>query len=144
MDAIFGKAQINTVAATFWQQYHQHKIWAFFAPMGSGKTTFIHALCKHVLQVTDNVASPTFSLINQYESTVAGTIYHMDWYRLNSTEEAIQAGIEEVLYSNHLCLIEWPEKAPELLPKNALAIHIEILDEYTRRIFITPNITEEL
>ena len=79
--------------------------------MGSGKTTFIHALCD-VLGVTDAVGSPTFSIINQYQMADGQTLYHLDLYRINDDEEAVQAGIEEVLYSGDYCMVEWPEKIP--------------------------------
>jgi tRNA threonylcarbamoyladenosine biosynthesis protein TsaE len=137
MDAIFEIGQIKQVAQAFWKENKQHKVWAFYASMGSGKTTFIHALCE-VLNVKNTVSSPTFALLNEYESDIAGTIYHMDWYRLKDEEEAIQAGMEDAVNSNNLCLIEWPEKAENLLPEKTLHIHIEMLDANTRRIF-TPN-----
>jgi len=102
--------------------------------MSSGKTTFIHALCE-VLQVKDVISSPTFPIINEYNSPVTGIIYHMDWYRLKDEEEAIQAGIEDCLLSSNLCLIEWPDKAPGLLPDDALNIYIETINTNTRRLF---------
>ena len=96
--------------------------------MGAGKTTFIHALCDF-LGVEDAVSSPTFALINEYYfSAKAGKeqkIYHMDWYRLRSTEEAINAGVEDqVNDTSAYTFIEWPEKAKELLPKKHLWISI--------------------
>ncbi|GAC1400921.1 MAG: tRNA (adenosine(37)-N6)-threonylcarbamoyltransferase complex ATPase subunit type 1 TsaE [Sediminibacterium sp.] len=137
MDAIFSLGQIRQVAQMLWKEGKQHKVWAFHAAMGMGKTTFIHALCEE-LGVNDAVSSPTFALVNEYESPVAGTIYHMDWYRLKDEEEAIQAGIEDQLYSKNLCFIEWPEKAAGLLPSDTFEIHLELLDEVTRRLY-TPS-----
>ncbi|MBH2004190.1 MAG: tRNA (adenosine(37)-N6)-threonylcarbamoyltransferase complex ATPase subunit type 1 TsaE [Sphingobacteriia bacterium] len=133
MDAIFGLAQINAVAAALWKEGKKHPVWAFHAPMGSGKTTFIHALCR-VIGVETAVSSPTFAIINDYLSRDAGLIHHMDWYRLKNEEEAIQAGVEDVLNSGETCLVEWPGQAEGLLPDNTLHIRIEILDEQTRRI----------
>ncbi|MDD2792021.1 MAG: tRNA (adenosine(37)-N6)-threonylcarbamoyltransferase complex ATPase subunit type 1 TsaE [Sediminibacterium sp.] len=133
MDAIFGLAQIKSVAAALWKEGKQYPVWAFHAPMGSGKTTFIHALCE-VLGVEAAVSSPTFAIINDYQSRDAGLIHHMDWYRLKDEEEAIQAGVEDLLNSGGLCLVEWPEQAAGLLPDNTLHIRLEILDEQTRRI----------
>jgi len=135
MDAIFTLQQIQQVARFVWKQGKGKKVWAFHAPMGSGKTTFIHALCE-ILGVTDAISSPTFAIINEYKSTEEGSIYHMDWYRLKDEEEAIQAGVEDALLSGNLCLIEWPEKAEGILPDDTWHIHIETLDEHTRRIFI--------
>jgi tRNA threonylcarbamoyladenosine biosynthesis protein TsaE len=85
--------------------------------------------------VRDTVSSPTFSLINEYESAIAGTVYHMDWYRLKDEEEAIQAGIEDALISGNLCFVEWPEKAAGLLPEKPFEVFMEILDEKMRRIY---------
>ena len=135
MDFIFELNQVSMVAKAMWKAGKQKKVWAFYAPMGAGKTTFIHALCAE-LQVTQQVSSPTFSIINQYESAIAGNICHMDWYRLKDEEEAIHAGVEDALSSGDLCLIEWPEKAAALLPDTVWNIYIEVLDEKTRRIFI--------
>ena len=134
MDAIFKIEHIKEVAQFIWKAGKEKRIWAFYAPMGAGKTTFIHALCEF-LEVKTAISSPTFSLINEYKSPVAGTILHMDWYRLKDEEEAIQAGIEDALFSKNLCLVEWPEKAVGLLPADTFTIYIETLSEDTRRIF---------
>ena len=112
--------------------------------MGVGKTTFIHTLCEKTLHVQDNISSPTFAIINEYESTIAGTILHMDWYRLKNEDEAINAGVEDALNSGNICLVEWPEKAEGLLPKNTFKVYIEALDEHTRRIFTKDTIDVSL
>jgi tRNA threonylcarbamoyladenosine biosynthesis protein TsaE len=134
MDAIYELPQIKAVAKALWKEGKGHKVWIFQASMGTGKTSFIHALCD-VLEVRDTVSSPTFSLINEYESAIAGTVYHMDWYRLKDEEEAIQAGIEDALISGNLCFVEWPEKAAGLLPEKPFEVFMEILDEKMRRIY---------
>jgi tRNA threonylcarbamoyladenosine biosynthesis protein TsaE len=136
MDMVYSLGNITTVAQQLWQQKQQYPVWAFYAPMGAGKTTLISALCK-TLQVHGAVSSPTFAIINQYQSPVAGTMYHMDWYRLKNEDEAVQAGVEDCLTSGRFCLVEWPEKAEGLLPDNTLCITIEVLDEETRRITAT-------
>ena len=112
---------IDAAVKQFWEALHDYRIFAFSGEMGAGKTTFIHNLCEY-LKVEDKVSSPTFSLINEYHFNLSGadcTIYHTDWYRLKSVEEAIGAGIEDCLLQaknpNTYCLIEWPEKAMELL-----------------------------
>ena len=109
------------------------KVFAFYGEMGAGKTTFIHALCK-VLGVTDVVTSPTFSIINQYKTTTAQTIYHMDLYRLKDENEAINAGIEDCLYAGNMCLVEWPEKAAGIFPDDTLHITITSIDDNTRKL----------
>jgi tRNA threonylcarbamoyladenosine biosynthesis protein TsaE len=134
MDAIFGLGQIKKVAAAVWKEGRHKKIWAFYAVMGAGKTTFIHALCEE-LGVNAAISSPTFAIINEYKSVVAGTIFHMDWYRLKNEEEAVNAGVEDSLLSGQLCLVEWPENAAGLLPDDTFHIHIEVLDHETRRIY---------
>jgi tRNA threonylcarbamoyladenosine biosynthesis protein TsaE len=131
----FHLSQIKNVAAQLWQQYHQYKLWAFNAPMGAGKTTLIHTLC-NVLNVTSTVTSPTFAIINEYESSLAGIIYHMDWYRLKDSAEIIQTGCEDCLESGNLCFIEWAEKADGLLPLNSLHINLEIIDTQERRLIV--------
>jgi tRNA threonylcarbamoyladenosine biosynthesis protein TsaE len=134
MDAIFGLSQLESVAAGLWKEGKKFTVWAFHAPMGSGKTTFIHGLCK-ILGVDDAVSSPTFGIINDYQSKDAGIIHHMDWYRLKDEAEALQAGVEELLLSGEYCLVEWPEQAQGLLPEKTLHIKIEMLNETTRRLF---------
>ncbi len=134
MDAIFTLDQINQVAAALWKEGKSKKIWAFHAGMGTGKTTFIHALCEH-LGVASAISSPTFAIINEYASLTAGTIYHMDWYRIKSEEEAMNAGVEDSLLSGNLCLVEWPENAPGILPDDSFHVNMEALDEKTRRVF---------
>jgi tRNA threonylcarbamoyladenosine biosynthesis protein TsaE len=134
----FHLSEIKSIASQLWNEYKQCKCWAFHAAMGSGKTTFIHALCD-ILQVKDSVSSPTFAIINEYMSPVAGIIFHMDWYRLKDETEAIQAGCEDCIESGDLCLIEWSEKFPDLLPPGTLHIYFEIINENERRLIIPVN-----
>lgn len=131
----FHLSKIKTIAAGLWNENRQHKIWAFHAPMGAGKTTLIHALCD-MLEVKDAVSSPTFAIINEYQSAVAGNIFHIDMYRLQTETEAIQAGCEDCIESGNLCFIEWPEKFPGLLPVITLNIFIEFINEYERRLIV--------
>lgn len=114
------------------------KVFAFHGQMGTGKTTFIHALCG-VKGVKDVVGSPTFSIINEYAYTDNGVvkkIYHIDLYRLKDEEEAIRAGVEDCLYSNDICLVEWPEKAPGIFPADTVHIYMQPVDTQTRRVEI--------
>lgn len=134
MDAIFTLSQLQEVAAGLWEEGRTRKVWAFHAAMGTGKTTLIHALCAE-LGITKTVSSPTFAIIQEYLSPIAGIIYHMDWYRLKSEEEAWNAGVDDLLYSGQLCLVEWPEQAPGLLPPDTWHIFMEILDPDTRRLY---------
>jgi tRNA threonylcarbamoyladenosine biosynthesis protein TsaE len=103
--------------------------------MGAGKTTLISALCKS-LGSTDDLSSPTFSIVNEYQSNV-GVIYHFDFYRIKTIEEAFDFGLEEYLYSGNYCFLEWSEKVEALLPDSPLKISIEIIDEETRQLIIS-------
>lgn len=110
----------------------------FFAPMGAGKTTLIKELCKQ-LQVTDQAASPTFSIVNEYHSP-QGNVYHFDFYRLKEEQEALDLGYEEYFFSGNYCFIEWPEKIPNLLPEEVVSVTIELGEKNERKIRIQKGI----
>ncbi|WP_316819535.1 tRNA (adenosine(37)-N6)-threonylcarbamoyltransferase complex ATPase subunit type 1 TsaE [Pedobacter gandavensis] len=111
------------------------RIFIFEGEMGAGKTTFIKALSK-ALGVTEVVSSPTFSIVNEYEGH-AGIIYHFDFYRIKNLQEAYDIGYEEYFYSDHICLIEWPEKVSELLPEHYVKIEITAPGETERLLSIS-------
>ena len=134
MDSIYTLDQTNEIANQLVQQYASNTVWVFQAPMGAGKTTLIAAIGK-AMGIQEAMSSPTFSIMNEYE--VQGKlIYHMDWYRLDNEAEARQAGVEAALEEADMSLVEWPEKASNLVPDDAVLIHIEILDPNRRRIYI--------
>ena len=114
--------------------YPEDKIFLFYGQMGAGKTTFINELCQ-ALGVLDHTSSPTFSIVNEYDSE-SGTIFHFDFYRLKNEVEALDMGYEEYFYSNNYCFVEWPEKIANLLPLNHLKIKIEAIDQNQRKIEI--------
>lgn len=134
MDFTYQLNEINGAALWFWQATDDKKVIAFHGAMGSGKTTFIHALCE-VKRVKDIVGSPTFSIINEY-CFAGGMIYHIDLYRLKDEQEATRAGVEDCLYSDHICLVEWPEKAPGIFPIDTVHLFIEVIDSETRHLSI--------
>lgn len=134
MDVQFHIMDILPTAKRFWQEVGDQKLFAFHGTMGAGKTTFIHALCD-IKKVSSTVGSPTFSLINEY-SYPGGLIYHIDLYRLNSDEEVIRAGIEDCFYSNHICMVEWPEKAGNLFPEETVHVFLEAIGDDNRRLQI--------
>jgi tRNA threonylcarbamoyladenosine biosynthesis protein TsaE len=112
------------------------KILAFYAPMGAGKTTLIKALVKE-LGGKDNVSSPTFGLVNEYENLNGDLLaYHFDFYRLEDEMEAMDMGLEDYLNTKGWVFMEWPEKIPNLVPIDAQIIKIEILDEKTRKLLL--------
>jgi tRNA threonylcarbamoyladenosine biosynthesis protein TsaE len=129
----FDLGHIHDAARWFWEQVGDHKVIAMHGHMGAGKTSFIHALCD-VKQVTDPVSSPTFSLINEYQVPGEGKIYHIDLYRIRDEEEAVQAGIEDVLYSGIVSFVEWPEKAPGIFPTDSLDVQLSVNPDQSRTI----------
>ena len=135
MDVLFTLPQIKKAAATFLGAVNNRKVIALHGEMGAGKTTFVHALCDE-LGVQNAVSSPTFSIINEYRSAAGKTVYHLDLYRLKSVQEALDAGVEDCFYSGNLCLVEWPEVAPSIFPKNTLHVYIEIAGNNERKLVI--------
>ena len=136
MEFHFSLENIKEFATLFWKNVGDHRVFAFHGEMGTGKTTFIHALCD-AKGVMDVVSSPTFSIINEYgylEDGRPATIYHLDLYRLKDEREATQAGVEDCLYSGEICLVEWPEKAPGIFPPNTSHIFIDVVDSVTRNL----------
>ncbi|RPH26919.1 MAG: tRNA (adenosine(37)-N6)-threonylcarbamoyltransferase complex ATPase subunit type 1 TsaE [Bacteroidales bacterium] len=109
-------SEINKAAKSVLQMIGKSRIICFYGSMGAGKTTLIKAIC-HELGVTDNVASPTFALINEYRDRNFSPIYHFDFYRINKIEEVFDFGYEEYFYKTEgICLIEWPELIEDILP----------------------------
>jgi tRNA threonylcarbamoyladenosine biosynthesis protein TsaE len=133
MEVNFTLEQINKTAANLLVDTANNKVYAFHGEMGAGKTTFIHALCE-AMDVVDVITSPTFSIINQYQTNSGQTVYHMDLYRLKDENEAINAGVEDCLYSGNTCLVEWPDKAPGVFPDETLHITISSVDDNTRKL----------
>jgi tRNA threonylcarbamoyladenosine biosynthesis protein TsaE len=133
MTLSFTLSDIKQAAEEVFEFAKDKKVWAIHGEMGAGKTTFIHAICEN-LGVASAIGSPTYSIINEYKSDQAGEIYHMDWYRLKDEEEALQAGVEDCLFSGNLCFVEWPEKAGALLPDDCLHVSLTVIDEKTRQI----------
>ncbi len=133
--------QINQAAKQFVdilsQQYPNRYCIAFYGSMGAGKTTFISALCKQ-LGSKDEVSSPTFSIINNYQTSDGHNIYHFDLYRINDIEEAMAAGAEEYIYGNDYCFIEWPNIIEPVLPNNTLKAEIKETENGKRIITISP------
>ena len=106
---------------------------AFEGEMGAGKTTLIRALAA-TLGVVDDVSSPTFALVNEYRDGQDQSVYHFDFYRIESVEEAVRMGAVEYLDSGYLCLVEWPSRVGALLPTPRLEVHLEVLSAEAREI----------
>ena len=125
---------IHEAAREFIAAMGDNTVFALYGKMGAGKTTFIKALCQE-LGVEDVVTSPTFAVINEYRSDIAGElIYHFDFYRIKKLEEVYDMGYEDYFYSGALCFIEWPELVEELLPGNTIKVTIEELEDGSRRL----------
>ncbi len=125
--------EIDQAAQTLLEESGGRAIWVFSGEIGAGKTTLIKALCQQ-LGAPQTVSSPTFSLVNEYTGTDGTPFYHMDLYRLEHLEEALDIGIEEYLDSGRRCFIEWPELIEPLLPEDTFRIKLEIADDCHRKI----------
>lgn len=134
MELRFHLQEIGTAAQQFWREFPAAKVFALHGDMGAGKTTFIHALCT-LKGVRDTVGSPTFSIINEYRYS-DGKIFHIDLYRLKDEAEALRAGVEDVLYSGELCLVEWPDRAPGIFPPGTIRLRIRAIDRDIREIIV--------
>ncbi|TRW24426.1 tRNA (adenosine(37)-N6)-threonylcarbamoyltransferase complex ATPase subunit type 1 TsaE [Flavobacterium zepuense] len=134
MEISFSLDQIDQVAQQILAQKLKNII-LFHGAMGTGKTTFIKAIARQ-LGVNEMTSSPTFSLVNEYTTNDDKTLYHFDLYRLNSEEEAYDMGIDEYFYSGSLCLIEWPEKTPNLIPLDHTTVTLKTLHDGRRHLTV--------
>ena len=127
---------LDEVAMTIIEHCKDQSLWAFYGEMGAGKTTLIKAICKQ-LDVRDEISSPTFSLVNEYQTSDKKKVYHFDFYRIKQIEEVYDIGYEDYFYSGAVCLMEWPEKIEELLEDEPHhKIEITKISETERQIVI--------
>lgn len=127
---------IREAAKEFVAHIDDATVFAFYGPMGAGKTTFIKAVCEE-LGVEDVITSPTFAIVNEYRSaTTNELIYHFDFYRIKKLEEVYDMGYEDYFYSGALCFIEWPELIEELLPTDAVKVKIEATEDGSRKVVV--------
>lgn len=130
MEVIFSLDQIQEVTKQILAQ-NPNKILLFNGEMGAGKTTLIKQLCKS-LGIQDATSSPTFSLVNEYQTNDNQIVYHFDFYRLNHETEALDMGVDDYLYSGNWCFIEWSDKISSLIPNEHSVITIELLPDGKR------------
>jgi tRNA threonylcarbamoyladenosine biosynthesis protein TsaE len=123
------------VSQQFLNDFKGKKTFAFDGQMGVGKTTFINALL-NATGIESTEGSPTYSIVNVYDSPAYGRIYHFDVYRLKNYSEALDFGMEEMLYSGNICFIEWAEKIEEILPDNTIWVYIRKNEDNTRTITV--------
>lgn len=127
--------KIDEAAKSFVEKMGDKKVFAFNGNMGAGKTTFINAVCK-MMGVTQIVNSPTFSIVNEYETVIGNIIYHFDCYRIQKIQEALDLGAEEYLYSGNYCFIEWSENIAPILPDYFVKVNITEHEDGSRLIEI--------
>ena len=128
--------KIREAAREFVANIGDSTVFAFYGKMGSGKTTFIKAVCEE-LGVEDVITSPTFAIVNEYRSDASGElIYHFDFYRVKKIEEVYDMDFEDYFYSGALCFIEWPELCEEVLPEDTVKVTIEESSDGTRVVTI--------
>lgn len=118
-------SELKSAAQSFIKMIGNNRSIAFFGDMGVGKTTFINAILD-IMGIEDHSSSPTFSIVNEYSSIDYGMIYHFDFYRIEDENEALDIGIEDILYHDNYCFMEWPEKIENLLPENYVSVHITL------------------
>lgn len=127
-------SDLDRAAGEFLKEIGNHKIVAFFAPMGAGKTTFTTAICKALGVKEDAVSSPTFAIINEYRTGSGDSMYHFDFYRITRIEEALDVGFYDYIDSGRLCIIEWPENIEEILPDETLRVSIDVNQDESRTV----------
>jgi len=130
MEITFSLEEISAVAKQIIDQ-KPNKVILFHGEMGVGKTTLIKQLCKN-LGVLEATSSPTFSLVNEYQTIDNQVVYHFDFYRLKQEMEALDMGVDDYLYSGNWCFIEWAEKTPNLIPEEHSVLTIELLPDNKR------------
>ena len=135
MEIVFTIDELESVAQQIIAQ-QPAKVILFHGEMGVGKTTLIKQLCK-TLGVTEATSSPTFSLVNEYETVTNQIVYHFDFYRLKNETEALDMGADDYFYSGNWCFIEWAEKIPNLIPEEHAIITIELVDNGKRHLTLT-------
>lgn len=135
MEITFSLDEIQAVANEILSTPRLKKIITFDASMGVGKTTLIKALV-HELGIKDTSSSPTFSLVNEYETASGDKVYHFDLYRLNTEEEGYDMGLDEYFYSGNWCFIEWPDKTPNLIPIDHAKIIMKELENGKRQLLL--------
>lgn len=115
--------------------FSQKKCFAFVGEMGAGKTTIIQKIL-NLNGVKNLQGSPTYSIINEYETEEGMILYHLDCYRIKNNAEAFELGIEELLSKKNPIFIEWPKKINAFLPSDTIWVHLEVSDNHTRIIEI--------
>ena len=125
--------ELGQVASAIIKDSGSIKIIVLHGEMGAGKTTLVKAMAEH-LGVVSGMSSPTFSIVNEYETADGRKIFHFDFYRLKNETEAYDIGVDEYFDSENYCFIEWSEKIPSLLPRERVDVYIKTLSNTERNI----------
>ena len=123
--------ELPSAAKQFIQITQGSRKYAIYGKMGVGKTTFIKAVCLE-LGANDVVSSPSFAIINVYQTLSGTSIYHFDLYRIRDKKELFDLGYEDYFYSDAYIFVEWPENAEEILPEDMIRLKITESDDGTR------------
>ena len=133
LDKVFGLQDLDTISKDIIRSAKGLSVWLINGEMGAGKTTLVKSICRE-LSVSEVVSSPTFSIINEYKTSQGKSIFHFDFYRLKSEVEAYDIGVNEYFESGNICLVEWAEKIPSLIPDHYFEITLQISDPTSRAI----------
>jgi len=125
---------IDQTARQFLEETSGHKLIAFYAPMGAGKTTFTTSICRALGVSSDAISSPTFAIVNEYRTIGGESIFHFDFYRLKGPAEALDIGLYDYFDSGCLCIMEWPENIEEIIPEETLKVSIKVEDDGSRTV----------
>ena len=126
--------EIDSAAKEFLEEIRGHKLIAFHAPMGAGKTTFTTAISRCLGVEEDAVSSPTFAIVNEYRTGTGEPMYHFDFYRIEKISEALDIGFYDYIDSGFLCIMEWAENISDILPEETLTVTISVAPDESRTI----------
>ena len=135
MEIIFSLDDIDGAAKEFVEYSRNYSVFAFAGELGAGKTTLVNAICKQ-FEVKEAVTSPTYAIIQEYYFEERNIIYHIDLYRIKNIQEAIEAGVEDCLLSDAVCMVEWPERAIALFPPLTVYASLETLSPAVRKLIV--------
>lgn len=126
-------SELKALACSLIKAAKNQKIWVFQGAMGTGKTTLIKAIAEEY-GIVDQVSSPSFGIVNQYENNEKQIFYHFDFYRIEDPTEALDIGIEDYFYNENYCWLEWAEKIENFIPEDFFLIKITSISEYKRQV----------
>jgi tRNA threonylcarbamoyladenosine biosynthesis protein TsaE len=135
-------SDLKEIAQYVAREIGRFQVWLFYGEMGSGKTTLIKEIGK-AIGVKDAMSSPTFSIVNEYETAEHRKVFHFDFYRIKNEAEAYDIGTDEYFYSGSPCFVEWPEKIPSLIPPLYAHVAIQVENDTRRTIVISFHDGEE-